>query len=51
MGLGVRTGQHSMDDIFSKDWIAIAWTCDTNGNGNGSSAHTSTGVALGGSGA
>ena len=41
----VRTGQHSMDDILSER-RPLAWTCDT----NGSSAYTSTGVALEGSG-
>jgi len=40
----VRTEQHSMDDILSKR--RLRWTCDT----NGSPTHTSTGVALGGSG-
>ena len=42
----VRSGQHSMDDTLSeRRSTPLAWTCDT----NGSPAHTSTGVALGGS--
>jgi len=38
----VRTGQHSMDDILSER--RLRWL------GHASPAHTSTGVALGGSG-